>query len=246
MDGLALRKYHFPESNVGGISREDIGIAFYMQINAILQPEHRVLDFGAGRGEHIVDDTNEFRRSLFNLQGRCAHVEGCDVDTAVLTNPYLDHAEVINANSRLPYPNDTFDIIYARYVFEHVQESELIASELKRILKPGGTIAALTPNRYGYVALAATLVPNRLHVAALKQIQPNRKSVDVFPTAYKLNSRNDLRRAFGKDVDIFRAYVSGEPAYHFGSRVIYRAFTWVHKFLPSKFQPFLMIYIRKS
>ena len=47
-----------------------------------------VLDFGAGRGEHILDDVIEYRRRLCNLRGRCAHVEGCDVDEVVLTNPF--------------------------------------------------------------------------------------------------------------------------------------------------------------
>jgi hypothetical protein len=54
-----------------------------------------VLDFGAGRGEPIVDDTVAYRRHLSNMKGRCAHLAGCDIDEAVLDNPYLDHAEVI-------------------------------------------------------------------------------------------------------------------------------------------------------
>lgn len=246
MDGLALRHHFYPESNIGGFSRVDIAVAFYLQINAALRPEHRLLDFGAGRGEHIVDDTNEFRRYLFNFQGRCAHVEGCDVDSAVLANPYLDHATVLKANSPLPYDDNTFDIVYARYVFEHIQDSEFIANELKRVLKPGGLIAALTPNRYGYVALAATLVPNRLHVKALTKIQPNRKAADVFPTAYELNSPKAIRRAFGQDVDAYVSFVSGEPAYHFSKMPLYRIFTWLHKLLPARLQPFLIIYIRKN
>lgn len=216
-----------------------------MQIDAVLRPTDHVLDFGAGRGEHILDDVIEYRRRLFNLRGRCAHVEGCDVDDAVLTNPFLDHAVVVEPDRPLPYPDNSFDIIFARSVFEHIRDPELIAHELVRILKPGGLIAALTPNRFGYIALAATVVPNRLHVRALSYIQPNRKSVDVFPTLYGLNSPKALRRAFGPHVDIYTVFVSGEPGYHFGSPFLYRIFKWFHKHLPDPLQPTIIAYIRK-
>jgi SAM-dependent methyltransferase len=242
---LTLRQRFFPEGNIGGFSHVDAGVALFSQIDAILRPTDHVLDFGAGRGEHILDDVIEYRRRLFNLRGRCAHIEGCDVDDAVLINPFLDHAEVVEAGRPLPYPDDSFDLIFARSVFEHIRDPELIAHELVRILKPGGLIAALTPNRYGYIALAATVVPNRLHVRALRYIQPNRKSVDVFPTLYGLNSPKALKRAFGPHVEIHTVFASGEPGYHFGSPFLYRIFKWLHKHLPDPLQPIIIAYIRK-
>ncbi|WP_082162015.1 class I SAM-dependent methyltransferase [Mycolicibacterium chubuense] len=217
----------------------------FTQVDSILRSTDRVLDFGAGRGEHIIDNDVEYRRQLFDLRHRCAHVEGCDVDEAVMGNPYLHHAEVLKAGERFPYADDSFDIIISRFVYEHVEDSRFVASELLRILKPGGTIAALTPNKYGYIALVARAVPNRLHVRALTFIQPKRKAVDVFPTAYKLNSKRALRSAFGPGVEIFIQYCSGEPAYHFGNALLFRAFMWLHKYLPSALQPLLIVYVRK-
>jgi SAM-dependent methyltransferase len=163
----------------------------------------------------------------------------------VLTNPFLDNAVVIAPGSPLPYADNSFDIIFARSVFEHIEEPELVAHELTRIVKPGGLIAALTPNKFGYIALAATAVPNRLHVRALTYIQPQRKSVDVFPTLYRLNTSKALRRAFGSQADVFTVYISGEPGYHFGKPLLYKMFLSLHKHLPSRLQPFLIVYIRK-
>jgi SAM-dependent methyltransferase len=163
----------------------------------------------------------------------------------VLTNPFLDHAEVIEVGGKLPYPDNSFDLVYACSVFEHIEQPELVAHELVRIIKPGGLIAALTPNRFGYIAFAATVVPNRLHVRALKYIQPARKSVDVFPTLYRLNTARALQRAFGHGVDLYTVYISGEPGYHFGNPFLYRVATLLHKHLPDRLQPLLIAYIRK-
>lgn len=245
MDGPTLSRRFFPEANIGGFSHADAGVAFYTQIDAVLSPTDRVLDFGAGRGGHILDNPVEYRRRLFNLRGRCAHVEGCDVDDAVLTNPFVDHATVIRLGSPLPFPDNSFDVIISRFVFEHIQEPELAAQELLRVTKPGGLIAALTPNRLGYIALAATAVPNKWHTLVLSRVQPHKKSVDIFPTVYRLNTKKALRRAFGPAPDIYCQYLPGEPSYFFHSPALYRIFLWLHKCCPTRLQPVLIAYIRK-
>ena len=235
----------YPESKVGGFSYSDASVAFFSQINAVLRPTDRILDFGAGRGGHIIGDEVEYRRQLSNMRGRCAHVEGCDVDDAVLENPSLDHAEVIPAHSPLPYPDNSFDLVFSRFVFEHITEPGYMAQELLRVVKPGGIIAALTPNKYGYIAFGGSVVPNRLHVKILRYVQPGRKSIDVFPTQYGLNTDRALRKSFGTAVDISTIYYSSEPAYFFGNSTIYRAGKFLHKYLPDRLRPLLIIFVRK-
>jgi SAM-dependent methyltransferase len=241
----ALLRRFYPESNVGGFSHVDGTVAFFNQIASILRPTDVVLDFGAGRGELVVDDENEFRRNLSNLKGRCAHLEGCDVDEKVLQNQFLDHAEVVTPNVALPYPNDRFDIVISRYVFEHIDKPDHVARELLRVVKPGGLIAAVTPNKYGYIAIGATLLPNRVHVKALSSIQPWRKAEDVFPTRYRMNTATALRKLFGQGADVSVTCWSAEPAYHLGSPVVYATIKWMNKHLPAILQPTLHVYIRK-
>lgn len=244
MRGDELIRRFYPEANISGFSHVDGTVAFYSQIAAVLKPDSQVLDFGAGRGEAPLQDPVDYRRNLMVFTGRCAHVEGCDVDDAVLHNPFLDHAEVVGPHERLPYEDDRFDVVVARAVFEHLDDPAFVAGELLRVTKPGGLIAAFTPNRWGYIAVAARLVPNRMHRGALVAIQPDRLPEDVFPTRYRLNTPQAIRRAF-PDADVCVARTAAEPAYHFGSPGVYRLVGWVNKHLPDVLQPMLYAYIRK-
>jgi SAM-dependent methyltransferase len=240
-----LKRRFYPESNITGFTHVDGTVGFYSQVVAYTRPDHIVLEFGAGRGRILSDDPIEFRRNISDLRTRCAHLDGCDIDPVVLNNPYLDTARVIRESEALPYENERFDLIISRFVFEHVSEPDFTARELLRVLKPGGLIAATTPNKWGYIGLGARLVPNRFHVGALARIQPEREAEDIFPTVYKLNTRADLHSHFARNADIFVVRRAAEPAYHFGKPLIYRAIKWLNKHSPDSFLPVLDIYIRK-
>src|ERR1700758_5179016 len=67
------------------------------------------------------------------------------IDPVVLTNPFLDHAEVIELGKPLSYRDNNFDIVSARSVFEHIEDPEWLAWESLRIVKTAGSIAASYP-----------------------------------------------------------------------------------------------------
>lgn len=204
----------YPEIDAGGYSRVDGSVELYTRIRALLGPDMQVLDFGAGRGWAIVDDPNPTRRRLANLRGDCARVVGVDLDPVVRENPGLDEAIVIEPGGALPFPADTFDVVVSDHVFEHVDDPVAVAAELDRVLRPGGWICARTPNRAGYIAWGARLVPNGLHTRALRRLQPGRQALDVFPTRYRLNTRAALRRHFPDDRYRHCTYAfNTEPAY---------------------------------
>lgn len=185
---LRLDQHMYQEARVSGFWHLDQEVTFFSQVAALLRPTDVVLDFGAGRGEWYEDDPCHYRRWIQNFRGRCAHVDGCDVDLSVLENRTLDAAALLMPGAPLPYEDNRFDIVVSRYVFEHITNPTDVARELLRVTKPGGWICAITPNKWGYVAIAARMVPNQLHGAFLKFIQPHRKEEDVFPTAYRLNT----------------------------------------------------------
>ncbi len=137
-------------------------------------------------------------------------------------------------------------MVVSRYVFEHVDDPDWMSRELLRITKPGGWICATTPNSLGYIAIAARMVPNKLHVKALTRIQPDRKPEDVFPTFYSMNTRTALKRWFGEKAEVHAYYASSEPHYHFNSPFIYSTFKFLHKVMPDRLQNTLFAYIHKN
>ncbi|MBN1548515.1 MAG: class I SAM-dependent methyltransferase, partial [Syntrophaceae bacterium] len=140
----------------------------------------KILDAGAGAGELFK----------YDIKSKVSEVVGVDLDTRVLTNPQL-HRGVLTDLTNMPFENDYFNIIISRYTFEHIQEPKAFLTELRRILRPGGKIIFLTPNKWHYVALIARFTPHKFH-QWFNRLR-GRTEEDTFSTIYKLNSFSDLR-----------------------------------------------------
>lgn len=232
----------YPEVAAGGFTRVDGMVAFYTRVHALLGEDDVVLDFGAGRGQ-AEGDPVVFRRRLRSLRGAGRRVVGVDVDPAVLDNPLVDEAHVMQAGV-IPLPSASVDLVVAMSVFEHVAEPATVARELDRVLVPGGWLCAKTPNRWGYIALGATVVPNRLHVPALRRLQPGRLGGDVFPTHYRLNTRRAITRAFPG----YQCVVYGHDAevtYVGRSRIASSAVSTWSRLAPERMASMLMVFLRK-
>ena len=234
-----------PERKVAGFTKRDGTLLFYTFVKAVIYKvgAKRVLDFGAGRGGPLHYPVKWFRE-MQDLRQSGAEVWAADVDPVVHEHPCSDHQVVLEIGAALPFADEFFDVIVSDYTFEHIEHPEQVAPELLRVLKPGGYICARTPNRYGYIKVAASLVPNRLHVRALNRIQPHREDKDVFPTVYKMNSVGQIRKLFpGCEVSWFRD--SAEPSYYFGNGLLYRADRVLHWVLPDPFEALVHFFIRK-
>ncbi len=241
-----IKARFFPETDVAGFSHVDGSVDFWSRVNALVTPDSRVLDYGAGRGAFIDNDPSPYRRQLKILRGRVAHVTGCDVDPAVRENPFLDAADVIDFSAALPYPDASFDVIYANWVFEHVVDPAHVAAELMRVLKPGGWLCAATANRWGYVAIISSMVPNRSHSKVLSKVSPDVKDFDVFPTMYRMNTPATLRRLLPQAQRVVTYRRSSEPSYHFNFPLLYRGFMVLHDLLPSALQTGLFLFAQKA
>lgn len=238
----------YPESTVGGFSRYDGFVEFYTRLNALLDEDSRVLDFGAGRGQWAHEPLPEASRRLRSFHERVAQVDGVDVDPVVRTNPTLAEAKVLAPGEPLPWPDATYDLVLADYVLEHITEADApgVAAEMMRVLKPGGWLAARTPNKWGLIGLGARAVPNHLHTKVLSRLQPGRKAMDVFPVEYHMNTRRELRQLFAPPHKVVVYGHASEPTY-FGSSVpAWRAAQLLDRLTPPALAPTLMVFVQRG
>lgn len=56
----------------------------------------------------------------------------------------LDHIEAMDVMS-IPYPEDSFDVIYCSHVLEHVEDDRRAMREFARVLRPDGWAVLLVP-----------------------------------------------------------------------------------------------------
>jgi SAM-dependent methyltransferase len=163
----------------------------------------------------------------------------------VHSHPAADRIALIDGDAPLPFADESFDLVVSDNTFEHIARPDVVSRELLRVLRPGGFICARTPNKYGYVATAARLLPDRLDGFVLSKAQPGRDNQDKFPIHYRLNEPRSLRRHFALgSVNI--KYPDVEPSYYFGSGTIKAAMSLLHAVTPARLRPVMIVLVRKG
>lgn len=236
----------YPEYDFGQFTEVDGTIRFYARVNAVLEPDDAVLDVGCGRGWRD-NDTRRYHRDLIRLVDRCAHVLGIDVDPGAAANPFVSEFRLIEDPARWPVDDASVDVVVSDYVLEHVEDPDGFFGEVVRVLKPGGTFCARTPNKNGYVGIASRLIPNRHHARVVGRVQISREAEDVFPTFYRANTVRDLRRLLhrhGMQGVVLRA--ESEPNYFRFSRVLYRVGAALSPLIPPPLRNGLMVFARTA
>ncbi len=181
------------------------------------------------------------------LRGRVAKVIACDVDEAVLSNPGADEAVVIQPDQPLPFVDGSFDLIVSDFVFEHIADPVLVSGELRRILKAGGWLCARTPNQYCLISLVTRLIHNSRHAPILHQVQPERQSIDIFPTVFKLNNKHAIKTWFPPDAfDNFTYRYEAEPSYFFNNRTVFALILLINWLTPPVMKSGLFVFLKKK
>jgi SAM-dependent methyltransferase len=109
----------------------------------------RLLDLGCGAGRHA-----------FEAARRGASVVALDMDSGELTQVSAITAAMTEAGeipagasitaaagdaTRMPFPDDSFDIVIAAEIMEHIPADQNAMHEVARVLKPGGIAAVTVP-----------------------------------------------------------------------------------------------------
>lgn len=129
------------------------GVRRYDQISSVVQllAPRKVLDVGCGDG-----------RLARAIRANCRDVviHGCDLSTAALTRSEgLDRSYAVDLNCEaLPELGESFDLVIASEVIEHLIMPARVLEEFTRVVKQGGHVLLTVPNvafwRFRFQALS--------------------------------------------------------------------------------------------
>ena len=103
----------------------------------------RVLDFGCGAGQIV----KELRNRNINAFGCDVFYEGGDYSKSIDSKLLEDGVIRRMDNNIIPFDRDFFDFVVNNQVMEHVEDLDLTLAEVQRVLKPGGVVLSLFPNK---------------------------------------------------------------------------------------------------
>ena len=134
-------------------------------------PYSRILDFGCGEG-WVVYQLRARGLQAFgaDLVNRYENVQKICRDKGCIKPEEDIFATIDPMNYRIPFADNTFDIVISDQVFEHVQNWPQALAEIKRVLKPDGASLHDFPSRYRPIE-AHVLIPfagifqNRMYIA---------------------------------------------------------------------------------
>jgi hypothetical protein len=141
-----------------------------------------------GGGHHLFPSNTPLAEKLTR---RCRLLVGIDPSENIEKNPFVhERARCALEDYR---PKTASDVATARMVIEHVQKPALFLESLARLVRPGGYVVLYTVDLRSAVTWISRLVPFALH-HPLKKLLWGTEDSDTFPTVYKMNTREDLRR----------------------------------------------------
>lgn len=156
--------------------------AYLRAIHKHLGESTRVLDIGCG---YTAPDLQGLNRH----QGRRV-----GVDVVPFRGETPEGIELIQADCcDMPIEDESFELVISRSVLEHLDEPSQAFREIARVLVPGGRFVFLTPNRWDYVSISASLIPNSWHPRLVRTLT-GRSEDDTFPTRYRANSTRQIHR----------------------------------------------------
>jgi len=175
---------------------------FVGEIKKIIKPDSKILDIGCGHAEFL----REILKKTPQTYGIDPDQKALDKNNTI-KNKYCCTAE------KMPFEDNTFDIIISAWVLEHLENPEKVFKEIHRVLKPGAKVIFLTPNAWNYNIWIIRMIPERFHDFFTRKLY-NRQENDTYPKQYKINSPKKVRQILTKTgFKETRIILNGDPSY---------------------------------
>ena len=101
----------------------------------------KILDLGCGQGADLLNikNSNQKNIELYGIENFELYAKKAESEGIIIFRLNLE-------KDRLPFLDNTFDIIIANQIFEHLKEIFWLLGEMSRVAKPNSTVIIGVPN----------------------------------------------------------------------------------------------------
>jgi SAM-dependent methyltransferase len=140
----------------------------------------RLLNIGANQSLDV--------ESQLPKKGFSCKVDRIDIDDCLVEHPNVGECHVCSVESMNDIPSNAYDLAFSRWVLEHVDDLDRAASEVARVLKPGGMFISSIPNPTALEYRVAKATPLWFHKLV--------RGGTGWHTLYRYRNVADLSRIF--------------------------------------------------
>jgi ubiquinone/menaquinone biosynthesis C-methylase UbiE len=165
---------------------------------AQIRPGVRVLDVAAGAGEPAI--------SIAERVGPSGYVLATDISSNILEFAARSASErglsnletAVMDGENLELPNESFDVVTSRVGLIYFPDQQRALSEMRRVLKPGGRVAAIvytTPENNRFFSIPVSIIRRRAQIPPPLPGQPgpfSLHSASVLEHAYRQAGFRDV------------------------------------------------------